>query len=167
MTSDNRPELRSVLHLEPSAWLPALTRLLDEQCGLCERLEALSDRQSRAVATGDTDALLRILGERESVVDGVTRVNAALEPFRSSRDRVLGRLQAGQRDAVVQRVGRIAALVESVRARDDADRAVLEKQRAAVGVELAALSRGQGASAAYAGAGAGTYSGPKFQDRRG
>ncbi len=167
MTSDSRPDLNALMHQDHSVWLPALTRLLDEQCGLCERLEALSDKQSRAVAAGDTDGLLRILGEREAVVGRVTGINAELEPFRSSRDRALGSLPPAQRDAVVQRVGRIAALVESVRARDDVDRAVLEKQRAAVGVELAAMSRGRGASAAYAGASAGTYSGPKFQDRKG
>lgn len=167
MVQDETSDLSAVLHLDPGVWLPRLTRLLDEQCAMCERLESLSDKQSRAVAGGDTDALLRILGEREAVVDRVTRINRALEPFRSSRDKVLARLLPAQRDSVLQRVGRIAALVESVRARDDQDRAVLEKQRTAVAHELAALSRGQGAAAAYAGAGAGTYSGPKFQDRRG
>jgi flagellar biosynthesis/type III secretory pathway chaperone len=163
------PALGDLLTQEPSVWLPRLAALLDEQCALCERLETLSASQSAAVAVGDTDTLLRVLGQREAVVDRVTRINAALEPFRAARDRALARLGPAGRDAVVQRVGRIAALVESVRARDDQDRTSLERQRGVVSQELAALSRGRGAAAAYAagGAGGGAYSGPTFQDRRG
>jgi hypothetical protein len=156
-----------VLAGEVAAWLPRLAGLLDEQCGLCAQLESLSARQSEAVRAGDTDVLLRVLGQRQSIVDRVSQINASLEPFRSQKESLLGRLGPAQRDGVVQKVGRIAALVESVRARDDADRASLEKQRSRVADELAGLTRGRGAAAAYVNMAVMGAGGPRFQDRKG
>jgi hypothetical protein len=150
---------------DPARWLPRVHKLLDEQCELCVGLDSLSARQTEAVGIGDTDGLLRILGQRQTLVDRVAAIGTALEPFREKRDGLLGRLAPTQREGIVQRVGKIAALVESVRARDDRDRMVLEKMRSGVADELANLTRVKGAAAAYAANGAG--SGARFQDRRG
>lgn len=134
----------------PAKWLPTLMAVLDEQAQLCAVLDTLSQRQSEAVAHEDTDVLLRVLGERQVVIDRVTRVNAALEPFRSRKDAVLGRLSAQEREGVAQRVSEISRLVESVQRRDDGDRTALERQRGRVADELSTLSRSRGAVAAYA-----------------
>jgi hypothetical protein len=150
---------------DPAKWLPRLNKLLDEQCELCVGLDTLSARQTQAVGIGDTDGLLRILGQRQTLVDRVTEINASLEPFRSRKEELLGRLGPAQREGIVQRVGKIAALVESVRARDDQDRISIEKMRSAVADELANMTRVKGAAAAYARNGA--TGGPMYQDRKG
>lgn len=150
---------------DPAKWLPRLNKLLDEQCELCVGLDTLSSRQTQAVGIGDTDGLLRILGQRQTLVDRVVEINSSLEPFRLRKEELLGRLAPAQREGVVQRVGKIAALVESVRARDDQDRIVIERMRSAVADELANLARVKGAAAAYAKNGAGV--GAVYQDRRG
>lgn len=159
------PLVAEVKSGDPAKWLPRLNKLLDEQCELCVGLDTLSARQTQAVGVGDTDGLLRILGQRQTLVDRVTDINALLEPFRVKKEELLGRLVPAQREGVVQRVGKIAALVESVRARDDQDRIVIEKMRTAVADELANLTRVKGAAAAYAKNGAGN--GAIYQDRRG
>lgn len=157
--------------VEPGQWLPLLTRLLDDQCATCTALEALSAQQTRAIGAADTDLLLRIIGQRQTLVDRIADVNTRLGPFRTGKDALLAKLQPAQRDGVVQRVGRIAALVESVRARDDQDRISVERMRGAVADELAGLARGRGAAAAYAASGntaATTVAqSPRFQDRQG
>ena len=150
---------------DPARWLPRLNKLLDEQCELCVGLDSLSARQTQAVGIGDTDGLLRILGRRQSLVDRVVEINATLEPFRSRKEELLGKLVGAQREGVVQRVGKIAALVESVRARDDQDRVVIERMRSGVADELANLTKVKGAAAAYARNGAG--GGAVYQDRKG
>lgn len=137
---------------ESAAWLPRLTQLLDEQCGLCLELEALSLKQAAAVAEGDTDTLLRVLGERQDVIERVGLVNELLGRFRARKQEILGRLSAGEREKLSERVGRIGRLVESVQVRDENDRRMLEMQRAGVADELGSLSRGRGALAAYGGA---------------
>jgi hypothetical protein len=154
---------------EPSAWLAPLTRLLDEQRTLCAGLEALSAQQTGVLASGDTDALLRILGQRQTIVDRVTAINRALEPFRSRKEELLARLAPAQREGVVGRVAAIAGHVEAVRVRDEQDRRTIEGMRDGVAAELGGLTRGRGAAAAYtAGAVGGRgVGGPKFQDRQG
>ncbi len=146
-------------------------RLLDDQCAACAALESLSGQQTRAIGGADTDLLLRIIGQRQPLVDRIGEINRRLEPFRSGKDALLSRLLPAQRDGVVQRVSKIAALVESVRARDDQDRITVERLRGAVADELAGLARGRGAAAAYAAAGsrspASVSSAPRFQDRQG
>jgi len=150
---------------DPARWLPRVNRLLDEQCELCVGLDSLSARQSQAAGLGDADGLLRILGQRQGMVDRVAQINVVLEPLRARKEELLGRLAPAQRDGIVQRVGKIAALVESVRARDDRDRAVLEKMRSGVADELANLTRAKGAAAAYVTNG--RMGGAMFQDRKG
>lgn len=159
-----------LLGVDAARWFPALTRLLDDQCRACTALEALSAQQTRAIGGADTDLLLRIIGQRQTLVDRIAEINKRLEPFRRGKDALLAKLQPSQRDSVVQRVGRIAALVESVRARDDQDRIAVERMRGAVADELTGLAKGRGAAAAYAAAGSssGAYAQPaRFQDRQG
>ena len=149
---------------DPARWLPRVSHLLDEQCELCVGLDSLSSRQTQAVGIGDTDGLLRILGQRQTLVDRVMEINAILEPFRTKKDELVSRLAPAQREGIVQRVGKIAALVENVRARDDQDRVSIEKMRTSVADELANLTRVKGAAAAYSPAGVG---GARFHDRKG
>lgn len=162
--ADALPE--RLLAQEPGAWLPRLTRLLDEQATLCAGLEALSVRQSATLDGADTDALLRILAQRQTILDRVTVINRALAPFRARKEELLARLGPPDRERVARTVGAIAAHVDSVRVRDDQDRRTLERMRTAVADELASLSRARGAAAAYAPP-AHASPAPRFQDRRG
>src|SRR3954470_21497024 len=83
---------------DPARWLPRVQKLLDEQCELCVGLDSLSARQTQALGMGDTDGLLRILGQRQTLLDRVVEINAALEPFRANKEHLLGALGAAQRD---------------------------------------------------------------------
>lgn len=153
------------LALEPSAWLPRLVGLLDEQRSLCVGLDALSVAQSNAVNQGSTEVLLRVLGERQAIIDRVGRINGELEAFRAQRERALSRLSASDRRGVEERIESIAKLVSAVCERDERDRCRLQQQRDEVARELGGVGRGRGAVAAY-GAGAGGAGGAKFQDRQ-
>lgn len=135
-------------------WLPTVVGLLDEQCGLCERLEGLSDEQSSHVRRGRTEELLGVLNERQAVLDRVVEINGILEPFRNRSDAAMAGLRTADRDSLQSRIDRIAESVDRVRRRDDEDRKALESQRRGVADELANLSRLRGAAAAYAGHGA-------------
>lgn len=149
---------------EVSAWVLPLTAALQEQRELCERMVTLSGLQRVKVSAADTDGLLRILGERQVVVDRLSRLNEDLASFRRSKDRLCARMNGAQRETVAGLMDGIAKAVESVRMQDEIDRVALEAQRTAVADELAALSKGRGAVAAYA------VSGPtaaRFQDRSG
>lgn len=154
-----------------SEWLPAVIRALDEQQVLCSRLAELGDEQALHVQAGRTEELMRVLGDRQQLLDRIVRINSRLEPFRSRRENLLPRLNDQQRGQIEQRIESIAGLVDRVRRRDDQDRQILELQRKTVADELAGIGKLKGAVAAYAGAAEtvarSSTRGARFQDHMG
>jgi FlgN protein len=150
---------------ESSRWLPMVMKLLDEQLTLCRGLDALSQRQSQAVARSDTDGLLRVLGERGVIIDRVGTINRLLEPFREAKASAMQHVAQPERDSISRSIAAIADLVERVQTRDDADKRMIEQQRSAAASELTELSRARGAVRAYGGSAA--HTSPRYQDREG
>lgn len=159
------------VHLHPSVWGPRLARILEAQRDLCAQLEVMSRRQAELIAAGDTDGLLSVLGERQGVVDEVSRLSEELEPLRGVWERSASMLEPQVRGRVAALVEEIGGLMEAIGARDEADRASLEERRAAVAKELGEISRGRGALAAYGAAnGGGAAAAARLggtEDRRG
>lgn len=150
---------------DPVRWGARLERLLAEQRDLCARLDELSREQSEIVRQSDADALLKVLAERQSIVDRVSELNEQLQPFRARWEEFLAALDGPCRGRVERLVEELAALVAGVTGRDETDRAVLERRRSALSDEIKTVSRGQGAVAAYS-ARAGER-GPRYQDTEG
>jgi len=180
MNPTNTPTLDESTFDQPfAAWLPPLTRLLDEQSALCDRLAALGAAQATHVEAERTEALIGVLGERQNVLDRIVELNAALAPFRARRHDALRTLPAHQRQSLQSRIDHIADTVDRVRLGDETDRIRLETRRKGVADELAGLSRLRGAAAAYASVGSAAAPGsihpthpsgsssPKFHDRHG
>lgn len=142
-------------------WAGRMGRILEAQCGLYEDLGGLAAEQTRCIEQEDTDGLLSILNARQGLIDQITRTNAELAPFTESWERLSAELSAEMRASLRARFERVAALVEQISRRDEADRAMLERRRAVVGKEIDALARGRGAIRAYGAKGPGV---PMYQD---
>jgi hypothetical protein len=149
---------------DPALWGPRLRRLIGEQCDLCRRVEALGERQARCVLEDDTDGLLRLLAERQSLLDRLGVLSEQTAPYRSGWESWAPRLPAAEREAMRRLIAEMAATVERIAARDDADRGLLERRRARLAEGLSSLQRGRGALAAYAGD---AQHGPTYQDQEG
>jgi len=141
-----------------------LRLLLDEQEALFVRLDALSKRQQSLVEGERTDELLRVLTERQTVIDGIAELARELQPFRDHWDAVLAEAKPEQRDRLAHQVERMADLAALVATRDDADRKLMERRRDSLAGELAGTGRSKGAVAAYAGSSK-QRPAAKFQDR--
>lgn len=141
-----------------------LRRLLDEQETLFVRLDALSKRQRALVEEERTDELLRLLTERQTVIDAVGGIAREVQPYRDRWEAVLAEASAEQRERFSEQIERVAELASRVAARDDADRKLMEQRRDTLAGELAGAGRARGAVAAYGGGKAGRPA-AKFQDR--
>lgn len=142
-----------------------VAELLDRQETLFLRLDALSRLQSRHVRDEETDELLRVLAERQSVVDSLDETSRELEPYRVRWERVLDAARPDQRGRLARQVERLAELAAEIAARDDADRRAIERRRDSLAEDLAGVGRVRGAVAAYGGPRQRPQ--PKFQDREG
>lgn len=141
-----------------------LRLLLDEQEALFVRLDALSKQQHSLVEGERTDELLRLLTERQTVIDGIAGLARELQPFRDRWESVLDEAKPEQRDRLSHQVERMADLAALVAARDDTDRKLMERRRDSLAAELAGTGRARGAMAAYTGT-ASQRPSAKYQDR--
>lgn len=154
------------VHDNPDLWLPRLGRILDDQIELYRKLTALSERQTASIETGDTDALLTLLGQRQGLVERVTRLNEDLEPFTNRWQELSSRLPESSRSQVRERLDTLEELVSTIARRDERDRAVLESRRDRVSAELKTAGQQRGAINAYADQQRQAHI-PRYQDRQG
>lgn len=148
-------------HVSESARESRLVALLDQQIDLYGTLDELSKRQHDIVETDDTDSLLRVLAERQSVINRIANLARALEPFRSDWDASVNRLPDAERVRIRGRLDELAIVMEQISRRDEHDRDVIEQRRTAIGAELGGARRTGVALSAYGG----QAKGPRFQDR--
>lgn len=141
-----------------------LAELLDRQRELFRELDALSLRQGECVRAGSSDDLLRVLGERQRVVERLDEAACELAPYRERWDETLAHFAEHERRTLRACLEETTTIAARVAARDDADRKELESRRTTLADELAGVSRVRGAVSAYAPRAA---QGARFQDREG
>lgn len=126
-----------------------LVTLLEHQRTLHRQLRILSDRQRSLVAEDDAETLLRLLSERQRLVDGLVNLNARLAPYRSQWTHFYGSLDEDCRHRVASLLeevnGSLAAILQS----DGKDTATLTARQHSITGQLAAFDAGSRASAAY------------------
>ncbi|MCA9298576.1 MAG: flagellar export chaperone FlgN [Phycisphaerales bacterium] len=141
-----------------------LLTLLDAQHELYVTLDDLSRRQRSLIDAQSTDELIRVLGQRERVIDGLNAIQGRLEPVVARWADVLAAYDPTEQDRISGRVEAMQTLAMGIAARDEADRAVMESRRQSIGQELKGLGRHREALAAYGPRGS---SRPRYQDREG
>ena len=159
--------------LDTTASADELIRLLTEQQELVDRLDQLAGRQAALIQSGECDALLDLLAQRQRIMDrflasqdGLTELNRMVrDPANLDR----GGDIKGDIDAVTRR--RISSLIDEISSslgrivdRDEQDRALLRTSRDRTGEELAGLRTARQAQRAYVTPGRRT---PRFADRQG
>jgi len=151
-------------HGDPARWAPRLERILDQQDALYAELDELGRRQSELIQRGDTEELLDVLGTRQRVIDQLGVSMEAFQPFGRRWDELMAALPEDRRRRYTSRVEELSGVIRRIAERDQEDQLALERQRAAVADEMASVSRGRSAVAAYGGGG--RTAGPTYQDRQ-
>lgn len=136
-------------------------RVVEEQLSVCRRLEELCAAQSEMVEAGNGEGLLRVLGEREGLVErlrGLTEDAAALR--RGVAPEAIG-------ERTREKLDELAAMLERIGRSDERDQAAMERKRDEAATELATIGRRRGALSSYSRGTTKRGGGvdPRFQDR--
>jgi hypothetical protein len=92
---------------------------------------------------------MRVLAQRQELINRLSRLNAELEPFRREWEWCMGQVAPASREQMEAAARELRELVDRIWARDEVDRVALERQRSEVSSELTNLSRGRVAMSAY------------------
>lgn len=129
--------------------IPALVTLLERQRTLYHQLRTLSDQQGPLAAEALAEPLLSLLAQRQKVIDGVTVVNAQLDPYRQRWSELWAELADGDREHIGELVKEIQELLASIIKQDDRDRGALQAAKVRMGSELQNMARQGQAINAY------------------
>lgn len=127
--------------------MPALER----QAALYDQLAAFGPRQDELIARGEGDGLLRLMGERQGVVDELVAVHQGLEDVRQDWDGFVAGLAEAERAELGERLDRVKALASRVHEQDSQTRQQLDGAREQVRASMQGVGRGKGAVRAYGG----------------
>lgn len=127
--------------------MPALER----QAALYDQLAAFGPRQDALISQGEGDQLLRLMGERQAVVDELVEVHQSLEGVRQDWDGFVAGLAEDERASLGERLDRVKALAARVHEQDSQTRRQLDGARDQVRSSMQGVGRGKGAVRAYGG----------------
>jgi hypothetical protein len=126
-----------------------LVRVLSAQKGLYAQILALARQQSQYVATGESEALMAVLGARSRLIEQVVPLDAELQPFKGRWQEVLDGLPENDRSVVGPLLKEVQQLLSEILETDERDKESLVRQKEAVGTEIKRSVTGAAVARAY------------------
>ena len=128
-----------------------LIELLTHQRSLYRKLKVLAERQQALVSHDDTEALLKLLAERQKLVDGLVKLNEQIAPYRQQWSTFFGSLSTERRDEISDLLEEVNTSLGSILKNDARDTAVMNVRRERVSSDIGHVDGGRRATAAYGG----------------
>ncbi|HUN81429.1 MAG TPA: hypothetical protein VMV81_07965 [Phycisphaerae bacterium] len=128
----------------------ALVQLLEHQRVLYRRLRLLADRQRALVMAEDSAALILLLSERQTLVDGLVHLTSQMAPYRSRWTQLFQGMDDSARMQVTALLEEVNGSLSAILASDSRDTTTLKARRDSAAQQLSSIGEGSRASAAYA-----------------
>jgi hypothetical protein len=149
-------------------WVDTLIDLLEQEKVIYEQLGRLGHEQSSVVDRGDTESLLILLGQRQTMIDQLVEINGQLEPYKQRWPELWAELDPSTQQEIRQLMDQVQGLLDGILEQDERDRAALTDRRQQVADELGKINKGTALNRAYAGAaGPASTPDPRYTDRTG
>lgn len=132
-----------------SAWPQSLIDLLEQQQTLVDQLVPLAVQQADLIASGETDALLGLLGRRQQLIDELTGSQQHLGEFTGDLDQRLTILPHEQAERIRGLIDHIGECLSDVMDHDEEDQKALESGRRTLKKEMSDISAAKKARDAY------------------
>ncbi len=134
---------------ESSDWSGSLIELLERQRALVGELSELARQQAGLTESGQTEALLQLLGRRQEIIDRFAVTQEDLGRLTGGLSERLGDLAEPQRDQIRSLIDEIGEVMADVLRRDEQDQETLRASRDHVRREIATVDTSKQAHRAY------------------
>ena len=130
-------------------WSRDMDDALREQEGILETLLQLARQQRAMVESGDTDALVRLLDRRRTLVAQLERSQLILRDVNRDLSAATAMLSKNERDQIRTRVAANQTRLDEILTRDADDTTALQERLGGIRSELSGVSGTQRARRAY------------------
>ena len=114
----------------------AVVTALSEQLACYRRLVRLTELQHRHVQQSQTEALLEVLKNRQTILEQITGLEALIRPSKSRWPEFLAELSDTDRTSAQQTVIESKKLLEQITASDQNDALVLQQRKLNIGNQI-------------------------------
>ncbi|WP_200761612.1 flagellar protein FliT [Poriferisphaera corsica] len=163
--------MKTVVNAKPAGDIPMVLKLLVRQRDLYKLMGEFSVQQAECVEKGETEELLKVLSQRQYLVDSLMETNAELTPYRERWDSIVANMTEGIKTQVNSLVDEVEGQLREILKRDDVTQKNLQAAKAEVGQQLQQSRHTGAAMGAYRGAAAGAYAAnqvaARYMDNRG
>ena len=141
MTTDN----------DPDACARRLAEQLEKQAEICAGIKKLSERQQALVAERREDELLRLLSDKQVLLDRHQALFARTQELRDRWEAAKGGASMESQSLAEGAWERLKAVLNEVVALEDASRSLLQEQQDKLTMDIGKVQRGKIANKAYGG----------------
>lgn len=142
----NQPGGTAVAEMTPDS----VVSLLEEQLSLYEQLKRLARRQRGVIAEEDPERLLKILAQRQQLVNKLAVIGDKLAPFRGRWEEFSRGLDAAQSARASKALAGARTVLGEILESDEQDAGLLRARQAVAGGTLRGIVDGRKAVTAYA-----------------
>jgi hypothetical protein len=129
--------------------VPTLVRALSGQKALYQQILTLARQQSQYVASGESEALMTVLGARSRLIEQVVPLDRELQPCKGRWQEVLDGLPVADRKVVGGLLQEVQQLLADILALDERDKESLIRQKSVIGTEIKRTVTGTALNKAY------------------
>ncbi len=147
-------------------WPIRLLDIINHQRDLYQQLFALGSQQSDFVEVGDAEQLLKVLGQRQHLIDQLQEIGTTLKPFRDAWPATWSRLTPDVKDRITRILDDIQKLIEQIMSKDEEDRVALTQHRSDMADQLQQVGQGTALNRAYQQTGSNVINN-RYADRHG
>ncbi len=130
-------------------WAGTLLQKLLRQKWLCSELMARCERQSEVIHADQSDELLKILDERQVLVDELTKLSGELALFREHWPELQIELTTAQQREIKELADSIQKMVQNVVEKDQIDEIAIQSEQNRVRAKIDNVQIGKISNAAY------------------
>lgn len=123
---------------------------LEEQLGFYRRLAKLAELQHEHVQQSSTEGLMKVLTQRQEVLDEISRCEQTVGPIRRQWSDYAATLNVDQRQLAESMLAEIRMLLEQITTADRNDALILQQRKLSLGRELNQANAVRQVNRAYA-----------------
>lgn len=132
-----------------SNWKNRLFELLDRQQAVCLRLSDRCRKQACILTADRVGDLLAVLSERQELIDELSELGLAMEPYRETWPELLPYLNDDEQNQVRQLVESVQQMVNEVMTRDTQHQRTLRREQSRIRKEMDSVNVGRQSNRAY------------------